>query len=356
MPPSVTDTSIGNESSELTKSLIENKALKKGENGRRVKQLQQRLEAEEPELVAKLKKENLILDILVNILASPCAVFYFWSQVWDLSPWGIFSCVMCGIMWANGNGCYHDLTHRMPFGPFWTRVLAKAGSITNMGTGEEFYKRHRHHHALTGELGDPKMSRFHRYDGERIQTHKWERLKSLLIPAYQFYLHKVALGNALKKFSGKITINKTFARCEKLATAICYIYLGSLVNYSGYAIVKRIVLVFAVTCAWDANRMLLEHAAQDWADEWSQSTFLITGPVLKFLYFGVPTGDLHFHHHTWTKIPNYNLLMFGQQLNPAIINTGITVYHSYWDLFYKYFILNRPYGEDWSAKTNKKRA
>jgi len=337
-----------------TNALIESKALEKGENRRRVKMIQQRLEAEEPELVAKLKKENLFLDLVMNVFGPPLIILYTIQQDWDFTPWGIFSAFMCGIFWANGNGCYHDLTHRMPFGNFWSRVLAKLGSITNMGTGEEFYKRHRHHHALTGELGDPKMSRFHRYDGSRIQQHPWERLKSLLIPAYQFYLHKVALSNALKKFSAKIKIDKTFARCEKLATFLTYCYLFSL--GTPLQVVYRIVIIFFITCAWDANRMLLEHAAQDWSDEWSQSTFLITGPILKFLYFGVPTGDLHFHHHTWTKIPNYNLLMYGQQLNPAIINTGITVYTSYWALFKKYYIENMPYGEDWSDEKSKKKA
>lgn len=332
--------------------IIADHAIPKGDNMRRIKMIQARINKECPEIMQKLLKPNVFLDLVLNVLFNPLMITALWH--WNCDFWNPLQCTIFALLsgWCffNQNGSFHDITHRMPFGPIGSRVLGKFAALYSLGVGEAFYKRHRHHHALTGETQDPKMRRFATYSGGDDKT---TRFLSFFLPGYQFVTHQMALKKAVSKFP-KIhkQLNPTAKRLEGLATVAAF---GAVIWRHGFlGWVIRVWLTLATGAWFDACRMLLEHAAQDKDDEWSQSTFLITGFWIKLFFWGVPQGDLHYYHHVWTKIPNYNLLMYGQELNPYVEKMGVRVYHSFWKLFWQYFFQCKPYGTDFEKESTKK--
>lgn len=333
--------------------VISDNAIPDGDNQVRVRKIRAHFREKNPELVKKLLWQSPLLDIFMNVLPCPLGLLYFGCSEWDFSqPYTYFYAFMFGWFWVGQPGAYHDLTHRMPFGPFWTRVLAKFAAPFSSGIGEAWYKRHRHHHAMAGERNDPKMTRFVRYDGPRLEKNKFVRLMSFFVPGYQMYLHFHALGEALKRFEGKIGVAWGWRLFER---SVGFTFLAGALYFLGLeAIGIRFIAILCFACPWDSNRMLLEHGAQDIQDEWAQATFYETGWIMRFLYWFVPGGDLHHIHHVWPKAPNYCVQWYGKQAMPEMKKIGCTFYDDYWKLWWQYYVEVKPYQSDFSVDTKKK--
>lgn len=333
--------------------VIADNAIPDGHNQVRVKQIRKHFQEKHPELVKNLLWSNVFVDFIVNVLPCPVGLIYFGTKEWDFTQplTYLYAFLFCWL-WAAQLQVYHDLTHRMPFGQFWTRVLAKLAAPGAAGVGEAWYKRHRHHHAMAGERNDPKMTRFVRYDGPRLERNPYVRLMSFFIPGYQAYLHFHAISEALERFEGKIKVVWGWRVYERI---VGFIFIGGAMYFLGLeAIGKRFVTLIIFLGPWDSNRMLMEHGAQDIKDDWAQATFYNSGWFTRFLYWWVPSADLHHIHHTWPKAPNYCIQWYGKLCMPEMRKLGCTFYDSYWDLWWQYYVVNKPYQSDFSVDMKKK--
>jgi len=323
-------------------SVIAKNKIPDGENMRRLKEIRKAVAKElGDDWVSFMNKSNIPVDIVFNLIL-PFSMFYYAFYVWDVDFTNPLEFVVyvayAGWAMMSQSGCFHDLTHRMPFGIFWTKLFAKL-MIPN-GMGELFYQRHRHHHAKTGELDDPKMRRYW-----TCSEQSWKRLLCLIFPPYMVALEIYYQRHAAKKWANKIKVNWWQVKAEEtqrmcVILSVCY-YWGT---------VGGLLRVFSMICGvaqFNSIRMLTEHAGQDLKDAYNQSTFYESGILLRIAYFGVPQGDLHFVHHTFPKMPNYKNLLWGHQMNPVIEKFGVKKYTSFGKLFYDYFIAYKPYGKEW---------
>jgi len=244
-------------------------------------------------------------------------------------------------------GCYHDLTHRMPFGEVATRVLAKL-MVPQGAMGEIFYRRHCHHHAKTGEIDDPKMRRYW-----TCSNNRYERLITIFFPIYGVFAELYHQQHAAKKFASKIKIDKRILGAER---ALQYGTFAYIFYTWGFAGGFGRILMFAMGMAeLNQIRMLTEHAGQDLANPYNQATFYESGLFLRLAFFGVPQGDLHHVHHTYPKCPNYKNIFWGHQMNPVIEKLGVKKYTSFFGLLKDYYWNYKPYGKEWHPTTETKK-
>jgi len=334
MPPS--------ENSERTyDSVIAKNKIPDGENMRRLKELRKAVAKElGDDWVSFMNKSNVPIDILFNLML-PFSMFYYVLFVWNVdftNPWEFVGYVfVSGWALVSQAGCYHDLTHRMPFG-IWTKLFAKL--MIPQAMGELFYKRHRHHHARTGELDDPKMRRYW-----TCAEHGWTRILCLIFPPYMVAIEMYYQRHAAKKWAGRIKVNWMVVKAEeaqRLGVIISAIYVW---GFAGGFL--RIFLMVCGTAQFNSLRMITEHAGQDLKNPYNQSTFYESGIFLRILFFAVPQGDLHHVHHTFPKMPNYKNLLWGHQMNPVVEKFGVKKYTSFGKLVYDYYIAYKPYGKEW---------
>jgi fatty acid desaturase len=251
--------------------------------------------------------------------------------------------VLQGFTFFNMTVLLHDVVHEAVFQrsrPRVERVLGLLYAITSGISATQFTRWHLDHHDNLGNADDdPKR---HWLSPKR--NARWYKLL-YCTPALMPIYFRAAAREAR---SYPEPLRRTIRR-ERLATiAVQLTAAGLLLGLGGWAAMFRVwfapyFLVFPV--AFTLNR-LGQHYDIDPSHPLKWSTLMEPSRLWEFLFV---YSNYHLEHHYFPRVPFYNLRRLHLLLRPLYAQVRLTP-HSYREIVWQWFVLNRAPHTDWEAQ------
>jgi fatty acid desaturase len=276
-----------------------------------------------------------------------------WSE--DPLPFGlprlllwIPAAILQGFTFFNMTTLLHEVVHESVFArprPWATRLLGLLYASTSGISASQFTRWHLDHHDNLGSYeDDPKR---HWLSPKR--NARWFKLlycTPVLMPLY----FRAA---ARESSSYPAPLRRTIL-FERLATVTFQLSLAAaLVAFGGWGAMLRLwavpyFLVFPV--AFTLNR-LGQHYNIDPAHPLKWSTVMRPSRLWDFLFV---YSNYHAEHHYFPRVPFYNLRRLHLRLRPLYDQLGLRP-HTYREIVWQWFVLNRPPHADWEAGADAER-
>jgi len=256
--------------------------------------------------------------------------------------------VLQGFTFFNMTTLLHEVVHNSVFHSTrrrWERALGLAYAMTSGISASQFTRWHLDHHDNLGsDEDDPKR---HWLSPKR--NARWYKLL-YCTPALMFLYFRAAAQEAA---SYPDELRRTIGR-ERLATMAAQLSLmAALYAFGGPGPMLRIqvvpyFLVFPV--AFTLNR-LGQHYNIDPGHPLKWSTLMKASRLWDFLFV---YSNYHLEHHYFPRVPFYNLRKVHLLLRPLYARLGLRP-HTYRDIVWEWFVLNRAPHTDWETATRFRR-
>ncbi len=250
--------------------------------------------------------------------------------------------VLLGFTFFNMTTLLHEVVHQTVFRsprPRWERFLGLAYAITSGISATQFTRWHLDHHDNLGSAeDDPKRHWF----SPRVNA-RWYKL--LYCTPWLMPLYFRAAAREARSYPAEL---RKRIRSERVVTmAIQFSVMVSLFTLGGIGPVVRIHLVpyFVVfPIAFTLNR-LGQHYNIDPGNPLKWATLMKASRLWDFLFL---YSNYHLEHHYFPRVPFYNLRDLHFRLQPLYRRLDLKP-HTYRDIAWAWFVLNRPPHADWDA-------
>jgi fatty acid desaturase len=250
--------------------------------------------------------------------------------------------ILQGFTYFNMTTLLHEVVHGSVFQSRRERsdrVLGLAYAITSGISASQFTRWHLDHHDNLGSYeDDPKR---HWLSPKR--NARWFKLLYCTPALMPIYFRAAA--NEARSYPEAF---RSTIRRERLFTMIVqFSVMGALGYFGGLGPLLRVqvipyFLVFPV--AFTLNR-LGQHYNIDPGHPLKWSTVMKPSRLWDFLFL---YSNYHAEHHYFPNVPFYNLRALHMKLRPLYDRLGIRK-HTYREIVWKWFVLNRPPHADWEG-------
>lgn len=292
-----------------------------------------------PENLKRLHKQNRFLDS--SALVMMALAFLLLMAALALLPIGflwLLCFVLQGFLLMNFGLAYHDLfMHRRAFRGKLGYIISLCLMVPIYRSPTQFNIWHAVHHT---HLAKPEDS---------------EQFKTDIDTTWRRFLYATAIGALMhhrvfpQRQNAKVRVIPSIAgSVEKLRSEnrnIRWFTIGWFLLACiwpapvlfGYVLPLLIVAPFVSTV-----RTVIEHSEFDLSNPFQFGCYYRTNLLTRYLFFW-GSGDCHFVHHVYPKIPFYRISQAVRLMRPYFIEHRVIEHRSLIALVWKWFVKERPY-------------
>ncbi|WP_103654463.1 fatty acid desaturase [Agarilytica rhodophyticola] len=202
----------------------------------------------------------------------------------------------------------------------------------------------------------------HRYIGSEKDTEKYKQYLNTKLRRIIFstfigvkLAHGGKLSSQTKPYLRVDSQDFETLKKAKIETLILRIFIISLLPLS-FIFPKYIVLGFLIpsiiiTPIAGTFRVILEHTKVNTSNDYHIATHYKTNLFSQVIFLW-DSGDCHLIHHIFPSIPFYRMRRANNIIRPFLLDRGVIVRTSFFELLHGWYIKNYPHRSLWSNKNH----
>ncbi len=260
------------------------------------------------------------------------------------SGWIWFPCsVALGFVIFDFTILLHEVIHNLVFEkrrPRWNAVLGWMYALPSGLSRTQFTRWHLDHHdELGSSTDDPKRAHL----TPKI-VKRWYKLLYMTPALFPIYFRAAAR----EVITYPMDLQNTIRLERSLTIALHLILMSMIYFFGGWVLFVKLYAIpyfFIFPIAFTINRVGQHYNVNP--NDVAQWSTLMKGHILwDFIYL---FSNYHLEHHYFPGVPCYNLPRIQKSLQPLYDRHGMT-FHSYGQILYGWFILNRTPHTDWNLE------
>ena len=291
------------------------------------------------ECIAELHRERRWLDLLA-LLAMPAlfGLLVYGLTVLPFGPWWLLCMALQGTLLVTFGLVNHDLLmHRSVLKGRWKYVAGLCLLMPIYRSPTHFQYGHGAHHAHLGGAGDSEQFKVD------IDT-PWRRvlyatIVGALAPTSLYLRRERAVQPVPTNMRAVWPTLRREARLRRVFTLSWLV----LAWFWPHPVIYGYVLPLCIVAPFVSSvRTVIEHSDFDPANPFQLSCYYRTNFLTRCLFFW-DSGDCHFAHHVYPRIPFYHIPRAVRLMHPGFMQHHVVEHRSLWPLVRAWFADGRPY-------------